>query len=55
MNLTGTIGQMSCNPAMGGNLQRADCRRDLMHWGGYSGIVSDVKAAIQFKDALNIS
>ena len=46
MNLQ-TIGQMSCNPAMGG-IAKGQIIREIDALGGYSGIVSD-KSAIQFK------
>jgi tRNA uridine 5-carboxymethylaminomethyl modification enzyme len=46
MNLQ-TIGQMSCNPAMGG-IAKGQIVREIDAMGGYSGIVSD-KSAIQFK------
>ena len=46
MNLQ-TIGQMSCNPAMGG-IAKGQIVREIDAVGGYSGIVSD-KTAIQFK------
>ena len=46
MNLQ-TIGQMSCNPAMGG-IAKGQIVRDIDALGGYSGIVSD-ESAIQFK------
>ncbi|MCV6628542.1 MAG: tRNA uridine-5-carboxymethylaminomethyl(34) synthesis enzyme MnmG [Flavobacteriaceae bacterium] len=46
MNLE-TIGQMSCNPAMGG-IAKGQIVREIDALGGYSGIVSDV-SAIQFK------
>ena len=46
MNLQ-TIGQMSCNPAMGG-IAKGQIVREIDALGGYSGIVSDV-SAIQFK------
>jgi tRNA uridine 5-carboxymethylaminomethyl modification enzyme len=46
MNLQ-TIGQMSCNPAMGG-IAKGQIIREIDALGGYSGIVSD-KTAIQFK------
>ena len=46
MNLQ-TIGQMSCNPAMGG-VAKGQIVREIDALGGYSGIVSDV-SAIQFK------
>jgi tRNA uridine 5-carboxymethylaminomethyl modification enzyme len=42
-----TIGQMSCNPAMGG-IAKGQIVRELDALGGYSGIVSD-KSMIQFK------
>lgn len=46
MNLQ-TIGQMSCNPAMGG-IAKGQIVREIDAMGGYSGIVSD-RSAIQFK------
>jgi tRNA uridine 5-carboxymethylaminomethyl modification enzyme len=46
MNLA-TIGQMSCNPAMGG-IAKGQILREIDALGGYSGIVAD-KTAIQFK------
>ena len=46
MNLQ-SIGQMSCNPAMGG-IAKGQIVREIDALGGYSGIVSD-KTAIQFK------
>jgi tRNA uridine 5-carboxymethylaminomethyl modification enzyme len=46
MNMN-TIGQMSCNPAMGG-IAKGQIVREIDALGGYSGIVSD-KSAIQFK------
>ncbi|PIB28013.1 tRNA uridine-5-carboxymethylaminomethyl(34) synthesis enzyme MnmG [Maribacter sp. 4U21] len=46
MNLQ-TIGQMSCNPAMGG-IAKGQIVREIDAIGGYSGIVTD-KSAIQFK------
>jgi len=46
MNLQ-TIGQMSCNPAMGG-VAKGQIVREIDALGGYSGIVSD-KSAIQFR------
>jgi len=46
MNLQ-TIGQMSCNPAMGG-IAKGQIVREIDALGGYSGVVSD-KTAIQFK------
>ncbi len=42
-----TIGQMSCNPAMGG-IAKGQIVREIDALGGYSGIVTD-KSAIQFK------
>jgi tRNA uridine 5-carboxymethylaminomethyl modification enzyme len=51
MNLT-TIGQMSCNPAMGG-VAKGQIVREIDALGGYSGIVSD-KSMIQFR-MLNLS
>ncbi|HMJ69406.1 MAG TPA: tRNA uridine-5-carboxymethylaminomethyl(34) synthesis enzyme MnmG [Cyclobacteriaceae bacterium] len=46
MNMT-TIGQMSCNPAMGG-VAKGQIVREIDAMGGYSGIVSD-KSMIQFR------
>jgi tRNA uridine 5-carboxymethylaminomethyl modification enzyme len=46
MNLQ-TIGQMSCNPAMGG-IAKGQIVREIDALGGYSGIVSDT-SAIQYK------
>jgi tRNA uridine 5-carboxymethylaminomethyl modification enzyme len=46
MNLA-TIGQMSCNPAMGG-IAKGQIVREIDALGGFSGIVSD-RSAIQFK------
>lgn len=46
MNLQ-TLGQMSCNPAMGG-IAKGQIVREIDALGGYSGLVSD-KSAIQFK------
>ena len=46
MNLQ-TIGQMSCNPAMGG-IAKGQLIREIDAMGGYSGIVSDL-TSIQFK------
>lgn len=46
MNLQ-NIGQMSCNPAMGG-IAKGQIIREIDALGGYSGIVTD-KSAIQFK------
>ncbi len=46
MNLQ-TIGQMSCNPAMGG-IAKGQIVREIDALGGYSGVVTD-KSAIQFK------
>lgn len=42
-----TIGQMSCNPAMGG-VGKGQIVREIDALGGFSGIVSD-KSAIQFR------
>lgn len=47
-----TIGQMSCNPAMGG-IAKGQIIREIDAMGGYSGIIAD-KSAIQFK-MLNLS
>ncbi len=47
-----TIGQMSCNPAMGG-IAKGQIVREIDATGGYSGIIAD-KSAIQFK-MLNLS
>ncbi|MCB0820803.1 MAG: tRNA uridine-5-carboxymethylaminomethyl(34) synthesis enzyme MnmG, partial [Bacteroidetes bacterium] len=46
MNMA-TIGQMSCNPAMGG-IAKGQIVREIDALGGYSGIVSD-HSAVQFK------
>jgi tRNA uridine 5-carboxymethylaminomethyl modification enzyme len=46
MNLQ-TIGQMSCNPAMGG-IAKGQIVREIDALGGYSGIITD-RSAIQFK------
>lgn len=46
MNMN-TIGQMSCNPAMGG-IAKGQIVREIDALGGYSGIVSD-RSAIQFR------
>ncbi|MBL8001981.1 MAG: tRNA uridine-5-carboxymethylaminomethyl(34) synthesis enzyme MnmG [Flavobacteriales bacterium] len=46
MNM-GVIGQMSCNPAMGG-VAKGQIVREIDALGGYSGIVSD-RSAIQFR------
>ncbi len=46
MNLQ-TIGQMSCNPAMGG-IAKGQIVREIDALGGYSGIVTD-RSSIQFK------
>ena len=51
MNLQ-TIGQMSCNPAMGG-IAKGQIVREIDALGGLSGIVTD-KTMIQFK-MLNLS
>jgi tRNA uridine 5-carboxymethylaminomethyl modification enzyme len=51
MNMA-TIGQMSCNPAMGG-IAKGQIVREIDALGGLSGIVSD-RSAIQFK-MLNLS
>lgn len=50
MNLQ-TIGQMSCNPAMGG-IAKGQIVREIDALGGLSGIVSD-KSAIQFRCLIN--
>ncbi len=47
-----TIGQMSCNPAMGG-IAKGQIVREIDAMGGYSGQIAD-KSAIQFK-MLNLS
>ena len=46
MNLQ-TLGQMSCNPAMGG-IAKGQIVREIDAMGGYSGIVTD-KSTIQFR------
>lgn len=46
MNM-GVIGQMSCNPAMGG-IAKGQIVREIDALGGYSGLISD-KSAIQFR------
>lgn len=46
MNM-GTIGQMSCNPAMGG-VAKGQLVREIDALGGYSGIITD-KTRIQFR------
>ena len=46
MNLQ-TLGQMSCNPAMGG-IAKGQIIREIDALGGYSGNISDF-SAIQFK------
>lgn len=46
MNMT-TMGQMSCNPAMGG-VAKGQIVREIDALGGYSGIVSD-KSMVQFR------
>lgn len=46
MNM-GNIGQMSCNPAMGG-VAKGQIVREIDAMGGYSGIISD-RSAIQFR------
>ena len=46
MNMT-TIGQMSCNPAMGG-IAKGQIVREIDALGGMSGIISD-KSMIQFR------
>ena len=46
MNM-GVIGQMSCNPAMGG-IAKGQIVREVDAIGGYSGLVSD-RSAIQFR------
>lgn len=51
MNMN-TIGQMSCNPAMGG-VAKGQIVREIDALGGYSGIVSDL-STIQFR-MLNLS
>lgn len=51
MNMN-TIGQMSCNPAMGG-IAKGQIVREIDALGGYSGIIAD-KSTIQFR-MLNLS
>jgi tRNA uridine 5-carboxymethylaminomethyl modification enzyme len=51
MNMA-TIGQMSCNPAMGG-IAKGQIVREIDALGGYSGVVSD-RSTIQFR-MLNLS
>lgn len=51
MNMA-TIGQMSCNPAMGG-VAKGQIVREIDAMGGYSGIIAD-KTTIQFR-MLNLS
>lgn len=46
MNM-GVIGQMSCNPAMGG-VAKGQIVREIDALGGYSGLVSD-RSAVQFR------
>ena len=46
MNMN-TIGQMSCNPAIGG-IAKGQIVKEIDALGGYTGIVSD-KSAIQYK------
>ncbi len=46
MNMN-TIGQMSCNPAMGG-VAKGQIIREIDALGGYSGLVSD-RSAVQFR------
>ena len=46
MNM-GVIGQMSCNPAMGG-VAKGQIVREVDALGGYSGLISD-HSAIQFR------
>src|SRR5690606_9431094 len=46
MNMA-TIGQMSCNPAMGG-VAKGQIVREIDAMGGYSGIIAD-KTTIQFR------
>ena len=46
MNM-GVLGQMSCNPAMGG-IAKGQIVREVDALGGYSGLVSD-RSAIQFR------
>ena len=42
-----TMGQMSCNPAIGG-IAKGQIVREIDALGGYTGIITD-KSAIQFK------
>ena len=46
MNM-GVIGQMSCNPAMGG-VAKGQIVREIDALGGYSGIISD-RSTVQFR------
>ena len=49
MNLQ-TIGQMSCNPAMGG-IAKGQIVREVDALGGYSGIISDKTCLLYTSDA----
>ena len=51
MNM-GVLGQLSCNPAMGG-IAKGQIVREVDALGGYSGLVSD-RRAIQFLSLIHI-